>query len=309
MTDIMTRKFIALEISSKNYMTWVLDAEIHLDAMGLGDAIKDKTKASAQDYAKALIFLRHHLDEGLKIEYLTVKDPLVLWNGLKERYDNLKITSKLKLYGDTITDYDMLEKTFITFHASNMVLQQQYREKGFKKYSELISLLLVDERNNDLLIRNHENRPTGSTPLPEVDEEYSHYAKSGKGRSPICGRGRGRGRNRAQGRIFSSVNHSPKKNNYQKWKGKEEKPKANDSETECYHCSGKGHWANICRTPRHLVEFYQASLKNKGPETNFVYDNEFDITHLDMRDFFEHLDGKIDHLIGDGSVVKDDCVV
>ncbi|XP_070015082.1 uncharacterized protein [Nicotiana sylvestris] len=157
MTDIMKRKFVALEISGKNYMTWVLDAEIHLDAMGLGDAIKDKTKASTQDSAKALSFLCHHIDEGLKIEYLTVKDPLVLWNGLKERYDNLKITSILKLYGDTITVYDMLEKTFTTFHASNMVLQQQYREKGFKKYSELISLLLVAERNNDLLMRYHEN--------------------------------------------------------------------------------------------------------------------------------------------------------
>ncbi|XP_070007257.1 uncharacterized protein [Nicotiana sylvestris] len=147
-------------------MSWVLDAEIHLDAMGLGDAIKDKYKASTQDCAKALIFLRHHLDEGLKIEYLTVKDPLVLWNSLKERYDNLKlvtlpqarydwahlrlqdfksvseynsamfrITSKLKLCEDNISDYDMLEKTFTTFHASNIVLQQQYRENGFTKYS------------------------------------------------------------------------------------------------------------------------------------------------------------------------------
>ncbi|XP_070057526.1 uncharacterized protein [Nicotiana tomentosiformis] len=176
MTDIMKKKFVALKISGKNYMTWVLDAEIHLDAMGLGDAIKDKNKASTQDCAKALIFLRHHLDEGLKIEYLTVKDPLVLWNGLKERYDNLKIISKLKLCGDTIIDYDMLEKMFTTFHASNMVLQQQYREKGFKKYSELISLLLVAERNNDFLMRNHENQPTGSTPLPEVNKNLSANA-------------------------------------------------------------------------------------------------------------------------------------
>ncbi|XP_070002715.1 uncharacterized protein [Nicotiana sylvestris] len=297
MTDIMKRKFVALEISGKNYMTWVLNSEIHLDAMGLGDAIKDKTKASTQDCAKALIFLRHHLDEGLKIEYLTFKDPLVLWNGIKERYDNLKlvtlpqarydwahlryqdfksafeynsamfrITSKLKLCGDTIADYDMLEKMFTTFHASNIVLQQQYREKGFKKYSELISLFLVAEQNNDLLMRNHENRPTGSTPLPEVDEVYSYYAKRGKGHGPIRGRGCGR----KQGRNFP------------------------------------GHWANICRVPRYLVELYQVSLKNKGSEANFVYDNEFDITHLDVTDFFERPDGKIDHLIGDGSMVKDD---
>ncbi|XP_075096431.1 uncharacterized protein LOC142174520 [Nicotiana tabacum] len=180
-----------------------------------------------------------------------------------------------------------------------MVLQQQYREKGFKKYSELISFLLVAERNNDLLMRNYENRSTGSTPLPKVDEVYSHYAKRGKGRGPIRGRGRGHGHGRGQGRNFSGVNHPSKKNNHQKWKGKDEKPKANGSETECYRCGGKGHWANICRVPR-------ASLKNKGPKANFVSDNDFDITHLDVADFFEHPDGKIDHLIGDRSVVKED---
>ncbi|XP_075073951.1 uncharacterized protein LOC142161883 [Nicotiana tabacum] len=153
-------------------------------------------------------------------------------------------------------------------------------------------------------MRNRENRPTRSTPLPGVDEVYSHYAKRGKDRDSI--RSRGRGPRHRQGRNFPGVNHPPKRNNHQKWKGKDEKPKANGSETERYRGGGKGHWANICRVPRHLVELYQVSLKNKGPEANFVSDNNFDITHLDVADFFEHLDGKIDHLIGDGSVVKDD---
>ncbi|XP_009591350.1 uncharacterized protein [Nicotiana tomentosiformis] len=145
-------------------------------------------------------------------------------------------------------------------------------------------------------MRNHDNRPTGATPLPEVDEGYSHYAKRGKGRGPVRGRGHG------QGRIFTGVNHPSKKNNHLKWKGKDEKPKVKGSETECYHCGGKGHLTNICRTPRHLVELYQVSLKNKGPEFNFI----FDTTYLDVADFFEHPDEKIDLLIGDGSVVKDD---
>ncbi|XP_060187165.1 uncharacterized protein LOC132616630 [Lycium barbarum] len=118
-------EFVALDISGKNYLSWVFDAEIHLEP-------KDK--------AKVTIFLRHHLDEGLKVEYLTVKDPLELWTGLKER-----ITSQLKLCGDNITDEDMLEKTLTTFHASNLVLQQQYRERGFKKHADLISCLLVAE--------------------------------------------------------------------------------------------------------------------------------------------------------------------
>ena len=88
-----------------------------------------------------MIFLRHHIDEISKIEYLTVKDPFVLWNNLKQRYDHLKmvihpkarydwmnlrlqdfktiheynsamfrITSQLKLCGDTVNDVDMLKK-------------------------------------------------------------------------------------------------------------------------------------------------------------------------------------------------------
>ena len=45
-----------------------------------------------------------------------------------------KICSKLLLYGEKITDEDMLEKAFFTFHALNMVPQQQCQERGFKKY-------------------------------------------------------------------------------------------------------------------------------------------------------------------------------
>ena len=73
-----------------------------------------------------------------------------------------RITSQLKLCGETVSEIDMMEKIFSIFHASNVLLQHQYREKGFKKYSELIFHLLVAEKNNDLLLKNHEDRPTGS---------------------------------------------------------------------------------------------------------------------------------------------------
>jgi hypothetical protein len=53
-----------LNISGNNYLPWTLDVEIHLTANNLGDIIKDK--ASPQEKAKAIIFLRHHLHEDLK---------------------------------------------------------------------------------------------------------------------------------------------------------------------------------------------------------------------------------------------------
>ena len=72
---------------------------------------------------------------------------------------NEKISSQLKLCRDNITEEDMLEKTFTTFHASNVLLQQQYRERRFTEYSQLISCLLVAEQNNELLMKNHQSVP------------------------------------------------------------------------------------------------------------------------------------------------------
>ena len=66
MSNITKLEFIALDISGKNYLSWILDAKIHLDAMNLGAMIKEGNQASLQDHAKTLIFLCHHLHEGFK---------------------------------------------------------------------------------------------------------------------------------------------------------------------------------------------------------------------------------------------------
>ena len=84
-----------------------------------------------------------------------------------------RIVSQLKFCGVDITDEEMLEKTYSTFHASNITLQQQYRLRDFKKYSELISSLLMAEKNNELLIKNHQSRPTGLAAFPEAKATFS----------------------------------------------------------------------------------------------------------------------------------------
>ncbi|XP_060206363.1 uncharacterized protein LOC132634064 [Lycium barbarum] len=347
MSNLSKLEFVALDISGKNYLSWVLDAEIHLDAKGLGATITQDNTTSSQDKAKAMIFLRHHLDEGLKVEYLTVKDPLELWTGLKERYDHIKvtvlpraryewihlrlqdfktvcdynsvvyrITSQLKLCGDNITDEDMLEKTLTTFHASNLVLQQQYRERGFKKHADLISCLLVAEQHNTLLLKNHEARPTGTAPFPEANVVATHgpteRRQNNRGHNNERWRGRGKGRynNRRGG------GHHKRENNmgYQ----------GNPSRNNCHRCGLKGHWKNECRAPEHFVRLYQNSFKRKanrggassansrveshmtfknndeaGPSQKYddnveanlaLKDDDFDglddITHLEVEDFF-----------------------
>ena len=65
----------------------------------------------------------------------------------------------------------MLEKTYSTFHANNMLLQQQYRERGFTKYSELhFCVASCCQQNNELFdMKNHQARPKSQHHVPEVN--------------------------------------------------------------------------------------------------------------------------------------------
>ena len=104
-----------------------------------------------------------------------------------------KINSQFKLYGEKITKEDMLEETFTMFHASNVLLQQQYREHRFTKYYKFISCLLVAKQSNEHLMRNHQSHPTGSKPFPKVNVISSQTC--GRGQERKRGRGCGRERN------------------------------------------------------------------------------------------------------------------
>jgi hypothetical protein len=56
-----------------------------------------------------------------------------------------RIVTKMRLCGQKITDADMIEKTLSTFHHGNIVLQQQYRNSKYEKYSKLSEVLSVVE--------------------------------------------------------------------------------------------------------------------------------------------------------------------
>jgi len=44
MSNFEKFEFVALDITMKNYLYWILDVEIHLHAMGLGDTNKEINK-------------------------------------------------------------------------------------------------------------------------------------------------------------------------------------------------------------------------------------------------------------------------
>ncbi|XP_051118109.1 uncharacterized protein LOC127242571 [Andrographis paniculata] len=143
------------------------------------EKMSNENAPTSQDRAKTIIFIRHHLDVPLPSEYLTDFKTVTKYNSAIHQ-----ITSQLKLCGEIVTENDKLEKTLSTFHASNVVLQQQY-----------------PEQNNELLMKNHQSRPTGSSPFPEANVIFS---EQGRGRGK--GRGRGRGRESQRGR-YTPYNH------------------------------------------------------------------------------------------------------
>ena len=185
MSNLTKFEFVVLDTLNKNYLSWVLDTEIHLDAINIGNTIKKGNNASLQDSAKALIFLHHHIDEELKGEYLTVKDPFIQWNN-----------------------------------------------------------------------SNHQKWNNSEIQPEKVIELQSKHTR----------------------------------------------------ENEYYRCGMERPWLCTYHTTKLLVDLYQASIKvkRKEVEMNFIDgDDLVDLTHLDVSNFFEDPNGKIDHLIGDGNVCYD----
>ncbi|XP_021739713.1 uncharacterized protein LOC110706108 [Chenopodium quinoa] len=236
-----------------------------------------------QEKAKDLVLLRHHLHEGLETEYMMIEDPKELRDCLNERFGHHKrvllpkalfdwtnlrfqdfksvidynstiheIVSILRYCDHPVTDDQMIEKTLTTFHASNILLQEQYRERGFKKFNELMSVLLVAEQNSDLLLKNHNLRPTGSLATRHEANATSSYPPE---------------------KEQSSGSH------------KQTPSKGKDT---CYRCGMTGHWGRTCRTAKHLVDLYRAFVKGKekNAEANYVNEENAPCPTLDVSGFF-----------------------
>ncbi|KAM1411734.1 hypothetical protein TB2_023848 [Malus domestica] len=230
-----------------------------------------------------MIFIRRHIYDALQTEYLAEEDPRALWVALA---DLCRIRSLLKFCNETLTEEDLLEKTYSTFSASNIVLQQQYRAQKFTKFSDLISVLLLAEKQNQLLMKNHQDRPTGATAVPEAHYNTNQHPKrqkrSGKGGQKPSHQGQqsqgpSKGGNKAQKRP----NLAPKAPNF-KNKGK---ALATMNDDMCYRCGSKDHWSRICRAPKKVVDAYH-SRRTKF-ESNFLQVDEPETTKMEVSDFQE----------------------
>ncbi|XP_068305093.1 uncharacterized protein [Pyrus communis] len=190
MSNLNKLDFIALEVSGMNYLKWVQDVKLHLTAKNLRPAIEDKTNNPVGEVEKAtiaMIFIQRHIHDALQTEYLAEVDPRALWVTLDDRFDHqndiflpearhdwrhlgfqdlksmneynseiCRIRSLLKFCNETLTEEDLLDKTYLTFSATNINLQQQYNLQKFTKFSDFIFVLLLTKRQNQLLMKNHQ---------------------------------------------------------------------------------------------------------------------------------------------------------
>nr|GEZ57747.1 hypothetical protein [Tanacetum cinerariifolium] len=204
------------------------------------------------------------------------------------------ICSQLKFYGYSVTDADMLEKTYSTFYGSNMTLQQQCRLQKFTRYSKLNAYLLVAEQNKELLMKTHQSRPTRLLAYPDVNATKNDTKSFMRGLGQSHGKGRGQlgknnshghnrsfDRNRKNGRVYTHgcgftygsgqrTNNNASQNNKAKNVGKRKhngkSGSSQNTDGSCFRYGSSNHWAKSCRTTLHLCELYQASLKERERE-------------------------------------------
>ncbi|XP_047264584.1 uncharacterized protein LOC124896784 [Capsicum annuum] len=145
-------------------------------------------------------------------------------------------------------------------------------------------------------MRNHESRPPGTAPFPKVNAAYFYQTR--RERSP--------GPSHGHGLYFNQIdrltlNIDPQ---HQQCKKKGKAPEAvprTNFESKYYRCRGKGHWSRVCRTPKHMVKLYQASLKKTDNEVdaNFISENNVKPMNLDASDFFTIPEGYGNHSVDD----------
>ncbi|XP_024172152.1 uncharacterized protein LOC112178194 [Rosa chinensis] len=253
MSNLNKLDFIALEVSGRNYLKWTQDVKLHLTANKMRSTINADNIAPEDMKARAMIFIRKHMEEALEVEYLAEEDP--------------RIRSLLKFCGEELTEADLLEKTFSTFPPSCMVLQQQYRERNFARFSELVTVLLLNEKNNDLLLRNDQARPTSTraVPLPEANV-IAH-------RENNCARrnwGRGRGRR-------------PERPRHGRRNGPRNAPYDRDHQVCILLSILIDHWSRTCRATNEEIGEYYARRGTR--EANLVEGSVPMDTTLEITDF------------------------
>jgi hypothetical protein len=301
--------FEPLNIDGKDYLDWANTAKWHLKAKGLQYCIEphftvpENDSAIIRDASKTMIILTKHLVKALRQNYAHITNPAELWTQLGkcfnhnkeillpitlQEWNNLRfydhksvsdyntelyrIVTKLKICEQTslTTERSLIEKTLSTFHPMNYTLSEQYRSNKYKNYSDLLTTLLLAEKQHEILTNNYNKRPLDKPAIPTQEtNQQIHYTQ--------------RPSNNWRHKQPRSQQHQHR--NYKQ----QRKNMPLQSKEQCRNCGLTGHETTNCRTNSFHVGLYQKHLKELSdkPQINFIGTKDSDHEVCDPLDFMD----------------------
>ncbi|XP_062013289.1 uncharacterized protein LOC133729741 [Rosa rugosa] len=336
--------FPILDSTGSEYHSWVTDVENHLTSKGILPVIQAPNpdlifERTATNNATALILMRRHMDKSLRLEYMAIKDARELWVALEERFGNiqdtllpdlkvrwgnlrfadfksvaeynsevLRLKTMLGFCGQPVTEQELIEKTLSTFPVSAILLSKQYRTEfntgRITRFHQLINIMSVAEKHDNILVRNYNSRPIGTKSVQEAN--YNHAPKGGrKERNP---------KNKGHNGRFGPYNRPTKEGNrqnegrtrgntWQRGRGgrgapgrggaaqgrgnganptRGRHPSANNApqlrggnhNDMCHRCGSSEHWFKQCNASKQLAAHYRAYRDFREHEANLAEEEE-----------------------------------
>ncbi|TVU38776.1 hypothetical protein EJB05_12162, partial [Eragrostis curvula] len=152
-------------------------------------ALRD-TNCTDEEKKRARDYLWCHLGEDFQNMYIVEPDPAFIWDSLDVHFEKMKeaelpeatynwehlrfedfdsvieynsalqrVSAQLKVCGRDVTEASLIEKTLSTFPSSKRVLVDIYLKQNHHTYLELVSQLLVAQKQDEAVMRNYNARP------------------------------------------------------------------------------------------------------------------------------------------------------